>query len=100
MPKRNIKKLLDEARANEAARRAFASFYGVSLPGVQSEGSEDYTILLSNLDALQQEIAQTQPLSDWIRWDTTREALQGVPEIKALWSRVEWGGWAEAFWNR
>lgn len=88
--RRNIEKRLDEAKANEAARRAFASFYGVSLPGVQREGSEDYTILLSTLDALRREVAQTEPPSDDLKWDMTRKALQGVPEIKTWWSRVDW----------
>lgn len=88
--RRNIEKLLNEAKANEAARRAFASFYGVSLPKVQSEGSEDYTILLSTLDALQREVVQTEPSGDDLKWDMTRKALQGVPEIMALWSRVDW----------
>lgn len=88
--RRNIEKLLNEAKANEAARRAFASFYGVFLPGVQSEGSEHYTLLLSTLDALHLEVVQAKPLADDLKWDTTRKALQGVPEIMALWSRVDW----------
>ena len=89
--RRNIEKSLEQANANEAARKAFASFYGVSLPGVQSEGSGDYTILLSTLDDLRREVVQAEPLTDDLTWDTVQKALQGVPEIKTLWSKIQWG---------
>lgn len=88
--RRNIEKSLEQERAREAARRAFASFYGVRLPETQSEGSEDYTILLSILDALRREVVQAEPLTDDLTWDTVRKALQGVPEIKTLWSKIQW----------
>jgi len=88
--RRNIEKSLEQANADEAARKAFASFYGVSLPGVQSEGSGDYTILLSTLDDLRREVVQAEPLTDDLTWDTVQKALQGVPEIKTLWSKIQW----------
>jgi hypothetical protein len=94
---RKLDESIEQVQKAAATRAAFARFYGVSASMPSVGAYETLLSILTNEEMLLRVlinervgVVRQRALNDELTWNTTRKALQAVPEIREVWYKVQW----------
>jgi hypothetical protein len=84
---RKLDESIEQVQKAAATRAAFARFYGAPVPPAPDVSGYE-TLLRALIDTRISIVSQQS--NDELPWHTARMALQAVPEIRAVWDKVQW----------